>query len=369
MEISVAKNEVIAAGRELVAKGLVARTWGNVSCRIDASRFAITPSGIGYERLTPEQVVVVDMQTLEHEGAVKPSSEKGIHACAYRLNPAANFIIHTHQSYATCLSVAGAPSLRPASEEAALLGGGIGVAEYGLPGTKKLMRHVARALEKGHSAILMKNHGALLTGADREEAFARAVALEKICARAAEPLPPMVDCAPDVIGRRAANGAPEIERLSEGEYVLSAQALEQLHAAVYRQFPAWGAILHARAPAVEQAMAQTDALPALLDDFAQMLGSDLRAATLGMDETGRIREAGVANAVKKLAGRNGVYLRGVGLVCCAGEPADCEALFTLTQKNALAYLQASRCGEIAPLSYLDKKLMRFLYTQKYAKKK
>lgn len=86
-----AKEEVILAGNELAARGLVARTWGNVSCRIDENNFAITPSGIAYERLTPENIVVVDVHTLEHKGDVKPSSEKGIHAAAYRLDPRRQF--------------------------------------------------------------------------------------------------------------------------------------------------------------------------------------------------------------------------------------------------------------------------------------
>jgi L-fuculose-phosphate aldolase len=107
MRVNEAKSEVLKACEELVARGLVARTWGNVSCRVDETCFVVTPSGVGYERLEPGCIVEVDINTLAHKGDIKPSSEKGIHADAYRVNAATNFVIHTHQTYATCLSVAG----------------------------------------------------------------------------------------------------------------------------------------------------------------------------------------------------------------------------------------------------------------------
>ena len=67
MDILQAKKEVIAAGLRLVEKGLIARTWGNVSCRVDENSFVITPSGKPYEGLTPDDIVEVKIDTLSYE--------------------------------------------------------------------------------------------------------------------------------------------------------------------------------------------------------------------------------------------------------------------------------------------------------------
>ena len=80
MEILKAKQDVIDAGKKLVEYGLIARTWGNVSCRISETQFVITPSGKPYDGLTPDDIVVVNIDDYSYEGDIKPSSEKGIHA-------------------------------------------------------------------------------------------------------------------------------------------------------------------------------------------------------------------------------------------------------------------------------------------------
>ena len=113
MDILQAKKEVIAAGLRLVEKGLIARTWGNVSCRVDENSFVITPSGKPYEGLTPDDIVEVKIDTLSYEGNVKPSSEKGVHAEVYKAHPEAGFVIHTHQKFASIISATmqGIPTL------------------------------------------------------------------------------------------------------------------------------------------------------------------------------------------------------------------------------------------------------------------
>ena len=79
MDVLTAKKLVIEAGERLVETGLIARTWGNVSCRVDDKTFVITPSGKPYIGLTPDDIVEVAINTLEWGGNVKPSSEKGPH--------------------------------------------------------------------------------------------------------------------------------------------------------------------------------------------------------------------------------------------------------------------------------------------------
>ena len=92
MELLKAKEIVVEAGKKLVSTGLIARTWGNVSCRVDDESFVITPSGRAYETLTPDDIVLVKTADLSYEGDIKPSSEKGIHAQCYLLRPECNFV-------------------------------------------------------------------------------------------------------------------------------------------------------------------------------------------------------------------------------------------------------------------------------------
>jgi L-fuculose-phosphate aldolase len=367
MEIQQAKNEVLEASRELVERGLVARTWGNVSYRIDEQRFAITPSGIGYERLNSDNIVVVDIDSLKHEGDIKPSSEKGIHAAAYRLDANANCIIHTHQTYATCISVAGFSSLSPTDEELAALGGKISVANYGLPGTKALRKHVEQALTQGSSAILMESHGALLTGENRDIAFRRAMILEEVCGRATIDIP--LGGAPCVISRRAETGALSIdytETVSETPVEEQTRPIiEKLHTELYRKYPQFNCVMHLKSPVIDAVMRNVTKLPAVLDDFAQIVGGNVEvcAAISGANAP----EIGVA--VKSIRGRNCVFVGGLGAICCAAYESDCRAVLTLVEKNALAYLNAAKYGKSPALSFVDRTLMRLIYQMKYSKKK
>jgi L-fuculose-phosphate aldolase len=363
MDRNVARSEVLKASAELVERGLVVRTWGNISCRLDDKRFVITPSGIGYDRLTPEMIVVVDMDTLRHEGGVKPSSEKGIHAAAYKSNREANFVIHTHQTYAACISVAGFAGLGPAPDEKAELGGEIMLAGYGLPGTKKLKKNVAKELNKNSSAILMEKHGVLITGKDRETAFRRAVLLEDICHRAMSSpgFSDFSDGSPDGISclvsddelLYTANG-------SQKTYALNGSDLPfplRIHAALLSSNPAAKILVH-RATETCAALPGIKKLPAILDDFAQMVGNDAKC----------VPSDSVFGIVKALKKRNGALVRELGAVCYAGDESDAAALLTLMEKNALAFLHASRYGKVPVLSLPDRKLMRIVYLKKYSKR-
>ncbi len=369
MEPTQAKHEVLEACKELVARGLVARTWGNISCRIDENRFVITPSGIGYERLGPDSLVEVDVHTLEHKGDIKPSSEKGIHAAAYRLNANTHFVIHTHQSYATCLSVAGFSAIAPSAEETQILGGAVTRAEYGLPGTKRLKNNVESCLAKGSAAVLMEKHGALLTGPSREAAFARAVLLEDVCRRAAGDIPApggafgagsrRLDEAAFLF--RAAGEAGEGRRLPLNGANLAGE--EALHAALYARYPAFRAILQLSSPVLAAVMSGPPRLPAILDDFAQIVGGDAKICAPPKNP-----EA-VEAAARAMAGRNAALVKGLGAVACAAEAGDCEAVLSLVEKNALAWLNARQHGKPPALPWIDKKLMRHVYLTKYSKQK
>lgn len=102
------RETVLEANRMLVAEGLVRLTWGNVSgVDRDAGLFVIKPSGIAYEDLTAERLVVVDFDGNVIEGELRPSSDTPTHAVLYREFDAIGGITHTHSCYATMFSQAG----------------------------------------------------------------------------------------------------------------------------------------------------------------------------------------------------------------------------------------------------------------------
>lgn len=164
------RQAVKDAGVRLVASGLVQGTWGNISIRLDDNRMVVTPSGLDYTRLKPEDMVVVDINTLEYDSPIKPTSEKKIHAAVYRERKDINAVIHSHPL--NCSSVAAARVELPvmSSEMEKLVGGSARVGEYGLPGTKKLTAATVAALG-GRNACLMANHGVLTCAGSIDEAF------------------------------------------------------------------------------------------------------------------------------------------------------------------------------------------------------
>lgn len=87
-------------------EGLVARTWGNVSIKVNDTQMVITPSGRPYDELTPNEMVLVDIYTLKYEGTIKPSSELKLHCEVYKTRPHIQAVIHTHQMYASIVAAA-----------------------------------------------------------------------------------------------------------------------------------------------------------------------------------------------------------------------------------------------------------------------
>lgn len=151
MDIMEAKAIVVEAGKKLVDSGLIARTWGNVSCRISENQFVITPSGRAYETLTPDEIVLVNIEDLTYEGEIKPSSEKGIHAAAYKLRPEINFVIHTHQINASIVSALGMDINNVSGENCTIIGDNVPIASYGLPGTQ-----ITQGRYRGYRAFGLK---------------------------------------------------------------------------------------------------------------------------------------------------------------------------------------------------------------------
>jgi L-fuculose-phosphate aldolase len=174
------KQEIIEGGLRLVKEGLVARTWGNISLRVDDEHMLITPSGRTYEDLSPEDIVLVNYFSSKYEGHIKPSSEKELHCEIYRTRKKIHAVIHTHQMNASTVAAAHREVPPILDDMAQIIGPTVRVAEYALPSTRKITRKTVKAL-KGRNAALMANHGAVCIGRDLEEAFVVCQVLEKAC--------------------------------------------------------------------------------------------------------------------------------------------------------------------------------------------
>jgi L-fuculose-phosphate aldolase len=180
MEEAEARVQLRDAGLKLLEEGLVARTWGNVSIRLDDERFVIRPSGRDYHDVTPDDMVVVNYHTYTYEGTIKPSSEGKVHAELFRTRNDINAVIHTHQTNASVVAAARREVPPILDDQVQILGPTVRIADYALPSTKKMVKVCVKAM-KGRYAALMANHGALCAGATMDDAFVACVVLEKAC--------------------------------------------------------------------------------------------------------------------------------------------------------------------------------------------
>ncbi len=179
-KINELRLQVIDAGNRLVTEGLVSRTWGNVSIRVDDTLMVITPSGRIYEELTVNDIVIVNYHNYEYEGNIKPSSEFKLHGEIYKTRKDINSVIHTHQMNASTVAAARREVPPILDDMAQIIGPTVRCADYALPSTKKIVTKTVKAL-KGRNAALMANHGAVCIGRDLEEAFVVCQVLEKAC--------------------------------------------------------------------------------------------------------------------------------------------------------------------------------------------
>jgi L-fuculose-phosphate aldolase len=380
MEYEQDRQSVVEAGRQLLASGLIARTWGNVSCRIDEHTFAITPSGRAYETLQASEIVLVSLEDLSYSGKTKPSSETRIHAAVYRLKRDINFVIHTHQPNASVISAVSEGQncrLSLNQDQAGHPGEVVAFADYGLPGSKKLAEAVERVLSSSSTkAILMRHHGALCLGRNAKEAFEVAASLELICEkwiqdrRTAEraamhetkdvqiPAPP---CFKILTSERQSatilfNGAAVDD---------PAAALEkQIHEAIYRSRKDILYICSGESPEMLRASARGEELKPLLDDLAQIVGTSLKIAGWDSeDAAGTIR--GILAALK---GRHGVLISGRGALCCGATKKDAEAVSLIVEKGCRAANISDLTGTGKGINPLECYLMRINYLKNYSRK-
>ena len=174
------REEICALHSDLVSNHLVAWTSGNVSGRNPESGLVvIKPSGIRYEKLSPQNMVVVDLDGKVIEGALKPSSDTFAHVYVYRHRPDVHGVVHTHSNFATAWAAVGRPIPAVLTAICDEFGGPIPVGEYAAVGGDAIGREIVRSIGKG-PAILMKSHGVFTIGRTAEEAVKAAVMVEDV---------------------------------------------------------------------------------------------------------------------------------------------------------------------------------------------
>ena len=395
MDVLTAKKLVIEAGERLVETGLIARTWGNVSCRVDDKTFVITPSGKPYIGLTPDDIVEVAINTLEWGGNVKPSSEKGIHAEVYKQFPDANFVIHTHQKIASAVSALSNGIEKVTGEAANLIGSIIHLGGYGLPGTKKLKKGVTNALKLGPSkAVIMAHHGALCFGKDSEEAFEVASSLENVCtdyilASAKEKLGINSDnldsfCSEiadkltksektveidksmlynstcnresgEIVFTNSESGAEISMDLNSGAASDVLAETANAHRDIYLACPKFNNIIHNASSEVVAVSRLGKTMKPLLDDFAQICGPTVKCAKSS------------DKAAKKIKGKNAVLIKDKGALCCGANEGDAQAVDMIMSKSSLTLLTTKIFGKAKAINPAEAWIMRIVYTLKYSK--
>ncbi len=395
MDVLTAKQLVIAAGEKLVETGLIARTWGNVSCRVDDKTFVITPSGKPYIGLTPDDIVEVAINTLEWGGNVKPSSEKGIHAEVYKAYPEAGFVIHTHQKVASAVSALSNGIESVAGEAAKLIGNVIHLGGYGLPGTKKLKKGVTNALKLSPSkAVIMAHHGALCFGKDSDEAFEVANSLEKVCAdyileNAKSKLGLKSDNLDDfcteiadkltksqktveidksmlynstcnresgeIVFTNQTDGSEISMPINGGAGVAALAEIAEAHRDIYNACPKFNNIIHNASNEVVAVSRLGKTMKPLLDDFAQICGPTVKCAK------------SYDKAARAIKGKNAVLIKDKGALCCGANEGDAQAVDMIMSKSGLTLLTTKVFGKSKAINPAEAWLMRIVYTLKYSK--
>jgi L-fuculose-phosphate aldolase len=175
------RQQVVTLCLDLAARGYFAATGGNIALRIDADRFAVTPSATDYYTMQPDDVSVLRLKDLQQlEGTRPPSVETSLHARLLRARPDCHCSIHTHQPVASACTLLGQTLEVPDPARQRMLGPHIPLVGYAPSGTGWLASKLARAIRPDINAYLLRNHGAVCCGPDAPATLQRLVALESL---------------------------------------------------------------------------------------------------------------------------------------------------------------------------------------------
>jgi L-ribulose-5-phosphate 4-epimerase len=171
---------LVKLNQALPEYGLVTWTSGNVSIRDPETGYvAIKASGVKFPDLTPETMVVVDLEGNMIQGELKASSDTASHLYIYRHRPDVNGVVHTHSNYATAFAAHGKPIAVYLTAQADEFGGPIACGGFALIGGEQIGRIVVESIGSSR-AVLLKNHGVFTIGPTGEAALKAAVMVEDI---------------------------------------------------------------------------------------------------------------------------------------------------------------------------------------------
>ena len=178
------RHKLVELHRSLVDNGLVAWTSGNISARVPgADLLVIKPSGVGYDDLTPESMVVCDLDGARVDGYLTPSSDTASHAYIYRHMPDVGGVVHTHSRYATAWAARGEPIPCVLTATADEFGGEIPLGPFAPIGGDEIGRAVVDTLTGHRSpAVLLRSHGVFTIGRTARDAVKAAVMCEDVAA-------------------------------------------------------------------------------------------------------------------------------------------------------------------------------------------
>ena len=172
------RAEIVACGKKLLDEGLLQGTWGNIAVRLDESYMLCTPSGLDYRLLTSDDIVKVELRTLDYGDQRKPTSEKRLHRDIYAARADVGASIHTHAKLCGVFAAARKSICCIEGEMKQLVGTEMRCAGHALPSTKKLSKVALGALGDRNGCLLM-NHGVICCGTDLEHAYLACKAAEE----------------------------------------------------------------------------------------------------------------------------------------------------------------------------------------------
>lgn len=173
------REQLVRYARRMLAAGLVTGTSGNLSARSPGSnRCLVTPSGVDYETMRPEDLVEVDLEGGSAGRGLKPSVDTPVHVAVYLARPEVGAVIHTHSPHAAAFSTLHREIPPLITESAGYLGGGVRVMEYVPPARPDTGGQVAAGLGRDR-AVLLPNHGVIAVGEDLRTCYTAAAQVEE----------------------------------------------------------------------------------------------------------------------------------------------------------------------------------------------
>ena len=171
------RADICEVGRRMYARGYTASNDGNISVRLGPDRLLMTPASVCKGFMSPDMMVITDLDGKKIAGERTPSSEMQMHLEVYRRRPDVQAVVHAHPPIATGFAVAGIPLDRAVLAEVVCTLGSVPIAEYATPSTKELPEAVSKYVQ-AHDGMLLANHGALTMGKDLFSAYYKMETIE-----------------------------------------------------------------------------------------------------------------------------------------------------------------------------------------------